>query len=79
LKAEWLKHLKGEDRERFKEYLLNSSGVFDRLHTLLKERVKVQKREDYMASGWPYLRAFDDGYNKALEDVMDLIAFRKED
>lgn len=66
----------GENKE-FKDYLLNSSGVFDKMRSILDKMVKRQKRDDYKEAGWPYLRAYDDGYNAALKEVKDLITFKE--
>lgn len=79
MKSQWMSHLKGEARTLFRQSVQASSGVFDRLVVILDGMSKTQTRDDYKTEGWPYLRAYDDGYNKALEDVKDLLTLTKED
>lgn len=69
--------VKGESKD-FKDYLLNSSGVFDKMRSILQTMFKKHRRDDYKEAGWAYLRAYDDGYNAALQDVKDLITFKED-
>lgn len=78
MKAQWLNHLRDpEEKKKFKQYVLNSGPVFDRLHQIITQMQKEQKRDDYREAGWPYLRAYDDGYNQALKEVMTIITIKE--
>lgn len=43
------------------------------LEQVLEEKKKKMTDTDYKASGWPYYRANMDGYNKALQDVVEMM------
>lgn len=78
MRSEWCAHLKGDKKEEFKGYVSAATGVLSRLSDILKGLTKTESRDDYMSAGWPYLRAYDDGYNKALQDVMSFLNNKEE-
>lgn len=75
----WTKHLKTEDeRARFKNSVLGSKIVLERLQHLIKE---VEEGADaveadptkYDSPGWAYRQADRNGFRRALKAIQKLI------
>lgn len=77
LSISWTKHLKDrEEVRKFKEYVLNSVGVTNRLADILEEKVKnheVFKEEDYKNPSWAFAQADRNGYVRALIETIELL------
>ncbi len=61
------------DKDRMVRDLVLADNVLNRLQEILEEKVKKVLDKDFEKAGWPYYRAYQDGYNKALEEVSKLI------
>lgn len=74
----WTKHLKDEEeRKKFKDYVLTSNGVLNRLETILKDKMEMRevfKEEDFKSNSWAYEAADRNGYNRALIEVLNIIS-----
>lgn len=74
------RYLRASDRPKaeIKEIFDGSSVFRELLRLVLPLMVKSMNRENYKEAGWPYLRAYDDGYNRAIQDVKDLITSKED-
>lgn len=77
MKTRWHQHISGvEDKKQFKESVLNSKFVLDRLseicYNMLEEAGKSSK-DDYKLAAWPYYQADKLGYQRALKDIIELL------
>lgn len=66
---------KGEEKKELEAELLNSR-ILERVREVIHARVEAYSKttlEDYNVSNWAYLRADQDGYIRALTDVLKLI------
>lgn len=66
-----------DEQERFASYLKNSAGVLERLNEIIAEiEVKLDDREvsleAYENPSWAYKQADNNGYRRALRDILRL-------
>ncbi len=61
------------DKERMVRDLVLADKVLSRLSEILNEKLKKVSDKDFDKAGWPYYRAYQDGYNKALDEINELI------
>lgn len=77
ISSEWLAKCKNEDeREELRQYLYNSTRLFDLLKGMIQRRYDsdvAARRVDYEKAAWPYLQAHINGRLEALEDVFKLL------
>jgi hypothetical protein len=72
----WTKHLKTkEEKTNFERLLRGSTTVNTRLQTILHEMAQVSKGTDYDSPSWAYRQADQNGYNRALSDLLKLFDF----
>lgn len=78
----WVKDLKNEEeRTKFKETVLNSQKVLDKLREIVynmsidRERVKST---DYDSPSWAYKQAHLNGEQEAYRKVIEILTFNKE-
>lgn len=74
----WTKHLKTkEEKENFESLLRNSTIVASRLVTILREmdESKVSRETDYDSPSWAYLQADQNGYRRAIQEVLKLFNY----
>jgi hypothetical protein len=75
----WTKHLKDEaEKERFKNSLLGSKTVLNRLKDLIKEMAEDQDQIErdkriYESPNWAYKQAHLNGFRDCLEKVNKII------
>jgi hypothetical protein len=73
-----MSHLKTQgEKDSFKEYLLGTSSLWERLSTLLEEKLPKPKEEDYDKGSWAYYQADQNGYERALREVLTLLPIDK--
>ena len=74
----WTSHLKTKkEQESFREYVLGANSLWDRLETILREKLPKSKEEDYDKASWAYYRANQDGYERALREVLAILPIDK--
>jgi hypothetical protein len=70
----WLSHLKDQkEKESFKQYILNANSLWDKLNTILENKIVKQKEIDYVNPSWAYFQADQNGYNRAIKDIQELL------
>lgn len=77
MKTRWTQHLATpEERKKFKESVLNSKFVLDRLseicYNIIEEQEKSSKA-DYSNPSWAYYQADRLGYLRAIKEIIDLL------
>lgn len=74
--SEWLAKCENdEDKEELKQYLLNSSRLFDLLKDMLQRRYDQEwgaKVVDYDSPSWSHKQAHKNGRMDALEEIYKL-------
>jgi hypothetical protein len=74
----WTSHLKTEeDRKNFREYILGSNSLWDRLGAILKEKVPKPTVSDYSTASWAYFQADQNGYERALREILAILPIDK--
>lgn len=76
MKEAWLSGLKGQEREDFKQFVLNSKIVLDKLNKIVYNMYKGQElvtSADYDSPSWSHKQAHTNGYREALTKVLDLL------
>ncbi len=79
----WICHLKAEAKADFSKKVtaaLRSDKVIGRLRTLLKLKVETTttSERDFESAAWPYLRAYKDGRQEALREILELMETNNE-
>lgn len=62
-----------EDRDKVKQDIALAHNAFKRLSDILKSRHRNNSSTDYNKAAWPFLQADNNGYNRALTEVLKLI------
>lgn len=75
MQTQWFSHLPKPDQEYFKNAVLSSQKVLDRLHQIVYTMSIVESASDYDSPSWAYKQADTNGYNRALRDVLQLLKF----
>lgn len=81
----WTKHIKDEaQKEQFKNTILGSKPVLNRLHELLKEIEDDQDSIErnpkmYDSPNWDYRQAHLNGYKQALSTIKRIITLDQEE
>lgn len=80
MKAVWLKDCKTkEDKEKVKQAILSSQESLSRLQKILEPMLReTPPQADYDSPSWAYKQADRIGYNRALNQVLDIINLDKE-
>jgi hypothetical protein len=74
----WTSHLKKEEeRDNFREYVLGANSLWDRLGIMLKEKLPKSKEADYENAAWAYYQADQNGYERALREVLAILPIDK--
>jgi hypothetical protein len=74
----WTSHLKTQkEKDNFKEYILNSSSLWDRLGSLLREKIPKSLETDYEVASWAYYQADQNGYERALREILAILPIDK--
>lgn len=75
----WTKHLKDKEaKDNFERLLRGNVVVNQRLVALLKEKITTSKVSDYDSPSWAYRQADQNGYNRALQDIVELFGFMEK-
>lgn len=74
-------HLRGSDKKEFATRIIENKPILDRIITLLELDVKKSRnfqidRESFRNPEWANQVAYEFGYQKALEDVINLLTLR---
>lgn len=64
---------KKEDRDKVKQDVALAHNAFKRLSDILTRKLKSNSSQDYDKASWPFLQADNNGYNRALTEVLTLI------
>ena len=80
MKSVWYKECKTkEDKVKAKQVILSNRESLDRLREILGPMLKeTPPSADYDSPSWAYKQADRIGYNRALNQVLDLINLDKE-
>lgn len=79
LNTQWTKNLKDpEAKKNFEQLLRNSTTVATRLCDLLKEMKIENSVHDYDSASWAYKQADQNGYNRALRDILALFNYMEK-
>jgi hypothetical protein len=76
-------HLKGSDKKDFATRIIENKPILDRIVTLLEGDLKKSRniqldRESFRNPEWANQAAYEFGYQKALDDAINLMTLRKE-
>lgn len=81
MQHQWFSHLPQDKREEFKQLVLNSSTVLDRLKDIVYNMSKngeESKTEDYDSPSWAYRQADKNGQLRAYRDILKLLDIRSD-
>lgn len=62
-----------KDRDKIKQDIALAHNAFKRLSDILTRKVKSNSSQDYDKASWPFYQADNNGYNRALTEVLTLI------
>ena len=72
--VQWVAHVKDRDaKDDFKDRVVAASEVLLVLKNILQKKIKTTTSKDFENAAWPYLRAYQDGYNAALDEIIKLL------
>lgn len=70
----WTQHLKGEEeKEKFRDYILNSSSLWERLNVIITEKLPKPIEANYSKAAWAYYQADQNGYQRALTEILSIL------
>jgi len=80
MKAQWFKQCKTkEDKEKVRQLIMSNRESLLRLESILESLLKeTPSSTDYDSPSWAYKQADRIGYNRALNQVLDIINLDKE-
>ena len=80
MKTQWFKECKTkEDKEKAKQAILSNRESLDRLKEILEPMLKdAPPTADYDSPSWAYKQADRIGFNRALNQVLELINLDKD-
>lgn len=81
MKTVWINHLKGEDQENFRKFILSSRPVLDKLKDIVYNKVKDAQKvrsSDYADASWAYKQAHLNGRVDALNEILDLLDLKEQ-
>lgn len=78
----WTSHLPGKEKKAFRESVLASRFILERLAQILEQKAEADYRQttdpsQFSKPDFTHRVAHANGYNRALQDVIDLITFRE--
>lgn len=76
MKKDWFRGI--EDKEEFKDLLRISKPVLDKLGDLCYNKLEAlesskRKKPDYQDSSWPFVQADQNGYERAMHEIIEMI------
>ena len=76
----WLKGLKGEQREKMKQLVLNNAILLDKFSEICYN-IGVEKRDvsfqDYDSPSWSHKQAHTNGFLECLKLIQDLVSIKE--
>ena len=78
----WFAGLPSEDREKFKQEVINSKKVLDKLGKILyniEESLRTVKERDYDSPSWSHKQAHRNGESDMVRRVIELITIVERD
>jgi hypothetical protein len=78
LKTVWFHNLPKEEQEQFKQTVLGSQKVLDKLREICYTMKVESKSTDYDSPSWAFKQAHSNGYNQALLDIISILQIEKE-
>lgn len=80
MKAQWFKECKTkEDKDKVKQTIFSNRESLDRLKEILEPMLKdTPPTADYDSPSWAYKQADRIGFNRALNQVLELINLDKD-
>lgn len=73
--TKWSQHLSDpKDKERFIEYINSCVEIRSRLSDILESMKKTSKQEDYDSPSWSHKQADQNGYNRAIEEIIKIVS-----
>jgi len=74
MKEIWFSGAKKEDRDKVKQDIALAHNAFKRLSEILEKKYVVNTSStEYDKASWPFYQADNNGYNRALTEVLNLI------
>lgn len=76
MKIQWFNHLPKSEQESFKNNVISSKKVLDRLAEICYNTLEagvVVKKTDYDSPSWAYSQADQNGYLRAFKEIYDLV------
>jgi len=62
-----------KERDKVKQDIALAGNAFIRLSSILTKKLKDNSSTDYDKASWPFLQADNNGYNRALQEVLKLL------
>ncbi len=79
MKTNWYQGLKADERDNFRQEVLRSKKVLDKLaeivYNMSKYRAEVSF-DDYDSPSWSHKQAHTNGYNEAIRQVIELLTLK---
>lgn len=72
MRESWLNHVLTDTREEFKNKIKANKEAWLLLAEVLENRIQVYN-PNYDEHSWAYRQADQNGYNKALREIIDLL------
>lgn len=74
-------HLKGDDKKEFATRIIENKPILDRIIAILECDVRKSRcfhlnRESFSQPEWANQAAYEFGYQKALDDIINLLTLR---
>lgn len=76
LNTKWFSDLPSNEQAQFKEIVLGSKKVLDKLSKIVYNMCisgEKVKEDHYDSPSWSHKQAHKNGYNEALRDVLDIL------
>lgn len=78
MKTDWFRGDSPEDRKETKELLRVAKPVLDKLNKVCYNRLDAcvtskRAKPDYQSSSWAYIQADQNGYERAMKEIIELI------
>lgn len=77
MQTKWFQDLPKPEQDRFKQEVLNSKKVLDKLKELCYNLRVESKSTDYDSPSWAFKQADQNGYNRALDDVIKILTIKE--
>jgi hypothetical protein len=82
LDVTWLKHAKNkEEREEIKRTLVSNTYTLNLLKEILERELNEKNRssfDEYSSPNWAYQQADKNGYKRALQSFINLLAIKED-